>query len=79
MVLGPIQPLTEMSTSGASWRGKGGRCLGLTTFPPSCALRTCPGLYRDCFTFTFTFASIGEALYYPNQLPKQWNKSALKI
>jgi hypothetical protein len=41
---------------------KGGRCLGLTTLPPSCAssleiwecqpsgtLRACPGLYRDCF------------------------------
>ena len=44
--------------------GKGGRCVGLTTLPPSCAdcleiwkpqppgtLRACPGLYRDCFTF----------------------------
>jgi hypothetical protein len=42
-------------------------CVGLT-LPPSCAdcleiwkpqppgtLRTCPGLYRDCFTFTLTF------------------------
>ena len=40
-------------------RSKGGRCVGLTTLPPSCAdfheignpepgtLRTCPGLYRD--------------------------------
>ena len=47
---------------------KGGRCLGLTTLPPSCAdhheiwepqprgtLRASPGLYEDCFTFTFTF------------------------
>jgi hypothetical protein len=46
--------------------GKGGRCIGLTTLPPSYAdsfeiwepgppgtLRTCPSLYRDCFTFTF--------------------------
>ena len=45
--------------------GKGGRCVGLTTLPPSCAvclemlkseppwnLRARPGLYRDCFTFT---------------------------
>ena len=45
--------------------GKGSRCVGLTTLPPSCAdcleisepqplgtLRACPGLYRDCFTFT---------------------------
>jgi hypothetical protein len=43
--------------------GKGGRCVGLT-LPPPCAdcleiwgpqppgtLTTCPGLYRDCFTF----------------------------
>jgi len=41
--------------------GKGGRCVGLTNLPPSCAdcletclppspgtLRACPGLYRDC-------------------------------
>jgi len=44
--------------------GKGGRCIGLTTLPPSCAdcheiwepqppgtLRACPDLYRNCFTF----------------------------
>ena len=44
--------------------GKGGRCVGLTTLPPSCAgclkiwepqppgtLRACPDLYRDRFTF----------------------------
>ena len=36
MVLGLTQPLTEMSTRNISW-GKGGRCLGLTTLPPSCA------------------------------------------
>jgi len=43
--------------------GKGGRCVGLTTLPTSCAdcleiwkppppgtLRACSGLYRDCFT-----------------------------
>ena len=42
---------------------RGGRCIGLTTLPPSCAdcleiwkpqppgnLRDCPGLYRGCFT-----------------------------
>ena len=46
--------------------GKGGRCVGLETFPPSCAyclailepqppgiFRPCPGLYKDCFTFTY--------------------------
>ena len=37
MVLGSSQPLTEMSTRNISWGGKGGRCLGLTTLPPSCA------------------------------------------
>jgi len=58
--------LTEMSTRNISW-GKGGRCVGLTTIPPSCAdcleiwepyppgtLRVCPGLSWDCFTFTLT-------------------------
>ena len=45
--------------------GKGGRCVGLTTLPPSCAdcleiwepqppeaLRASPGLWWDCFNFT---------------------------
>jgi hypothetical protein len=45
--------------------GKGGRCVGLTTLPPLCAvcleiwepqppgnLRACTGLHRDTFTFT---------------------------
>ena len=35
MALGSTQPLTEMSTRNISW-GKGGRCVGLTTLPPSC-------------------------------------------
>ena len=37
MALGLTQPLTEMSTRNISW-GKGGRCVGLTTLPPSCAV-----------------------------------------
>ena len=45
--------------------GKGDRCVGLTTLPPSCAdcheiwepqpprdLTDCPGLYMDCVAFT---------------------------
>jgi hypothetical protein len=36
MALGSNQPLAEMSTRNVSW-GKGGRCEGLTTLPPSCA------------------------------------------
>ena len=37
MFMGLAQPLTEMSTRNISWGGKGGRCVGLTTLPPSCA------------------------------------------
>ena len=65
--LGLTQPPTEMSTRNISLRGRGGRCVWLTTLPPSCAdclkiwdlhlpriLLAYPGLYRNCFTFTFT-------------------------
>jgi hypothetical protein len=67
VALGSTQPLTEMSTRSISWGGKGGRYVGLTILPPSCAnclqiwetqppatLRACPGLQLDCFTFLFT-------------------------
>jgi hypothetical protein len=37
MALELTQPLAEMSTKNIFWGGKGGRCVGLTTFPPSCA------------------------------------------
>jgi hypothetical protein len=70
MALGSTQPLTEMSTRNISWGGKGGRCVRLTTLPPSCAdcldiwahqppgtLRACPDLYRDCFAFTGNYVS----------------------
>ena len=56
MALGSTQHLTEMSTRNISLGGKGSRCIGLTTLPPSCAdcleiwepqpsgtLRACPG------------------------------------
>jgi len=36
MSLGSVEPLTEMSTR-AGGGGKGGRCVGLTTSPLSCA------------------------------------------
>src|SRR5215510_5311847 len=62
MALGLTQPLTEMSTRNISW-GKGGRCVGLTTLPASCAdcleiwepqtpgtLRACPGLQWNFFS-----------------------------
>jgi len=68
MALGLPQSLTEMSTRNISWAvkvaGKGGRCVGLTTLPPSYAdcleiwkpqtpgtLRACPRLQWYCFTF----------------------------
>ena len=37
MALGSTQPLTELSTGNISWGVKSGRCVGLTTLPPSCA------------------------------------------
>jgi hypothetical protein len=64
MALGSTQLLTEMNNRNISW-GVKAAVLGLTTLPLSCAdcleiwepqppgtLRACPGLYRDCFTFT---------------------------
>ena len=40
MALGSTQPLTEMSTGSISLGYKGGRCVRLTTLPPSCAVVT---------------------------------------
>jgi hypothetical protein len=37
VTLGLTQPLTEMSKRNISWGVKGGRCVGLTTLPPSWA------------------------------------------
>jgi len=37
MSLGLTQSLTEMSTRNIFLWGKGGRCVGLRTLPPSCA------------------------------------------
>jgi len=57
MALGLTQPPTEMSTRNISWGsgvGKGGRCVGLRTSPPSCTdwLEICepqpPGNLRVC-------------------------------
>jgi hypothetical protein len=65
MALGLTQPLVKMSTRNIPG-GKGGRCMRLTTSPPSRAecheiwepkppgtLWAAPGLLRDCFTFFF--------------------------
>ena len=37
MALESTQPLKEISTRNISWGFKGGRCVELTTLPPSCA------------------------------------------
>jgi hypothetical protein len=59
MVLGSTEPVTEKSTRNI-YCGKGGRCLGLTTLPPSYVYcrefwepqppGTCPGFHSDCST-----------------------------
>ena len=81
MALEATQPLTEMSTS------KGGRCVGLTTLSPSCAdcleiwqphpsgnLRTCPDLYRDCFTFLRNGGAHDSAATSPSPAPMLANR-----
>ena len=62
MTLESTHPVTEISTRGDLLWNKGGRCVGLTTLPPSCAecveilgaSTTCPGLYKDGFTFLYS-------------------------
>jgi len=44
------QLLTEMSTRNISW-GKGGRCVQLTTLPPSCA--DCLEIWEPCLRLTW--------------------------
>jgi len=76
MALGSNQPSSKMNTRNILYfvGGKGGRCVGLTTLPHSCAdcldiwepqtlgtLRACPDLYRDCFSF-FTFPLLTTSL-----------------
>ena len=60
--------------------GEGGRCVGLTTLPPSCAdcleilapqrpgtLRACPGLLWDFFTFLLTVNDmVGKNYHFTN-------------
>jgi hypothetical protein len=61
MALGSTQPLTEMSTRCISW-GKGGRCVRLTTLPPSCAVVTKSGNLNFLEPFGSLQACNGTAL-----------------
>jgi len=67
MALGSTQPPTEMSTRNISWGLRQltrkadnllpfcADCLEIWKPQPSETRWACPGLYRDFFTFTFTF------------------------
>jgi hypothetical protein len=83
MALGSTQPLTEMSTRNG---GKGGRCVEMTTLPPSCAdcleiwesqppgaIRACLRMHRNCFTSYVTPRSlVGKFLLkYLNGTPQK--------
>ena len=91
MTLGSTQPLTETSTRNIScgWGdGKGSRCVGLTTLPPSYAdcleicetqppgaQKTCLGLYRDFCTFTIPYTTqlnLKIISYMPSSCTYNW-------
>ena len=74
MPLGSTQPLTEMSTRSISCGGKGGRCVRLTTLPPSCAVVTKSGNLNFLESSGPVQACNGSALIYVTNsewLPKQ--------
>jgi len=86
MAMGLTQPLTEMSSRNIFPGRKGGRCLGLTTLPPSCAdcleiwepqlpgnLRACPGLqcvFGCSYPVVTTSQDIGIPQNRTRDLPK---------
>jgi len=73
-----IEPATNRNEYQEYFLGsKSGRCVVLTTLPPSCAdcleiwepqppgnLRACPDLHRDCCTFKLRAASVLVPLVY---------------
>ena len=70
MALGSTQPLTEMSTRSISW-GTGGRCVRLTTLPPSCAVVTKSGKLNFLEPSGSVQACNGTALPLPLSLTSQ--------
>ena len=78
MALGSTQPLTEINTRNISWGegGKGGRCVGLTTLPPSCA--DCfeiwepqlPGTLRDCLGIDLPLYAIYKRGHLPHSIAR---------
>jgi len=66
MALGSTQPLTEMSTRSIFWV-KGGRCVRLTTLPPSCAVVMKSGNLNFLEPSGSVQASNGTALLFVQQ------------
>jgi hypothetical protein len=79
MSLKLTQSLTEMTTRNISLGGKGGQCIGPTTFPISCAscleilnpqtpgnLGAFPGMFRDSCTFTLLCTRVVAFVDYVN-------------
>ena len=67
MAQGSTQPLTEMNTRNISW-GKGGRCVNLTTLPPSCVVVMKPGNLKaewDIYIYIYIYDAA-----YTHQWPK---------
>jgi hypothetical protein len=77
IALGSTKPLREMSTRVISWGGKGGRCVGLTTLPPSPA--DCleiwepqlPGTLGACPEFIAVVVPLLFFLLYKFLIPKR--------
>jgi len=84
MALGSTQPLTEISTRSISW-GKGGRCVRLTTLPPSCAVVTKSGSLKFlepsgpvqvCKGTALSFFTVSEIRRLKISVSSQWHMNA---
>jgi len=75
MALRSTQPPTEMSSRSISWGGEGGRCVRLTTLPPSCAVIMKSGILNFLEPSGTVKACNGTALPLPLswRLFRLWN------